>query len=84
MLFMAQNDCDLCMLAYQQHAAETDLWSIVACRQDQPSKAEKMAMAQSIVDTFPVLQDPTTGGFVCNCITNSFTYITIIICLREC
>jgi len=37
---------------------------ISMCRQDDPTMSEKVDMVQSINDTFPVLKDPVTGGFV--------------------
>jgi len=49
----------------------TDMFSSVVYRRDQPSKVEKMAIAQCIVDTFPVLRDPLTGGFVCSLVAKS-------------
>jgi len=34
------------------------------CSQDDPTMQEKVDMAQSIVNSFPVLKDPITGGYV--------------------
>ena len=33
-------------------------------RQDKPSREEKCDMPKSVCDTFPILKDPVTGGYV--------------------
>jgi len=39
---------------------------IVLCfrSRDNPTKEEKMEMAQSIINAFPILKDSITGGYV--------------------
>jgi len=39
---------------------------IVSCfrSRDNPTKEEKMEMAQSIINAFPILKDSITGGYV--------------------
>ena len=44
---------------------------IVLCSLSSPSPDEKQDMAESLVKTFPVLQDSSVSGYVCLCFCNS-------------
>jgi len=70
-----------------------DSWASCFCSRDKPTKEEKMDMAQSIINTFPVLKDPRTGGYVSSFVSlstkmlNLFRWIcnsevTVCLCLK--
>lgn len=50
------------------------------CRQDFPSRREKEDMCQSIIDSFPCLKDPVTGGFVSVIMYAFIPYRSALLC----
>jgi hypothetical protein len=46
-------------------------------RQDEPSVDEKADLAESIVETFPVLKDETPTGYVCILL---YHYLNVMAC----
>ena len=54
---------------------------ILFARQDRPTTSEKLALAQRIIETFPVLRDSSApNGYVCRIFTDTLYEMFLLCC----